>query len=217
MTHEHPIPMLLHQEQHLFPGVGYSTGAPVMDGCGFDIENFCQSRDASSGFDCLVEDLHGADDITKVSETDHFCSSMIETMSTLAQRLKEARLAKGEIWSQKHLAIVAGVSTGTIGMMESGKRGNKESIPGTLPQIAKALGVRYEWLAHGEEPRSLDGLPPAGALASVSTMPEYLHLQVMQLAILLNSIPAEKQNQAYLAATQALIQYLPGAPAISRP
>jgi transcriptional regulator with XRE-family HTH domain len=210
MTHERPITMLLHQSEYLLPGVGNAPGAPVVDGGGFNVENFRQSSDASSGLDGLVKDLHGQDDITKVSDVKHFCASIIGDMSTLAKRLKEARIAKGKIWSQKHLAIVAGVSTGTIGMMELGKRGNKDSIAGTVPQIAKALGVNFEWLAYGTGDKFPDQ-PVPNMLASIASMSENLQLQISQLAILLNSAPPDRQTEAYIAATQALIRYLPGA------
>ena len=208
MTYEHPIAMLLHQSEYLLPGVGYASGTPVVYGSGFNVEDFCQSSNASSGLYGLVEDLHGADDITKVSDAKHFCASIIEPMSILAQRLKEARLAKGPLWTQKHLAVAAGVSTGTIGMMESGKRGNKESIPGTTPQIAKALGVRFEWLAYGQEPRFEDEVSIVNSLAH---MEAELQRRLMEIASLLNSVPVERQTEAYIAATQTLIRYLPGA------
>lgn len=131
-------------------------------------------------------------------------------MNTLADRLIFARERKGKIWTQKHLAIVAGVSTGTIGMLESGKRGNTGSIPGTIPQIAKALGVRFDWLAYGEG--QIDEEPDiAGPLTAVASMEDVLQLQVTQLAILLNSIPKSSRDAAYTAASQALIAFLPGA------
>ena len=65
-------------------------------------------------------------------------------MKTIAERLKISREAKG--WSQAQLAIAAGVSTGTIGNIESGARQSK----GSLPQIAEALGCSGKWLATGQ-------------------------------------------------------------------
>lgn len=73
-------------------------------------------------------------------------------MKTIAERLKEARELKG--WTQAQLAIAADVSTGTIGNIESGARKSK----GSIPQIAKAMGVSYEWLANEVGPM----LPPTG-------------------------------------------------------
>lgn len=131
-------------------------------------------------------------------------------MKTMGERLTFARERKGKIWTQKHLAVAAGVSTGTIGMFESGKRGNTGSIPGTIPQIAKALGVRFEWLAYGiGEMDAEAGI--AGPLTAVVSMEDHLQLQVTQLAILLNSIPAANRDLAYTTASQALIAFLPGA------
>lgn len=75
-------------------------------------------------------------------------------MKTIAERLKFARIEKG--WTQNQLAVVAGVSTGTIGNIESGARQAK----GSLPQIAEALGINHKWLYKGEGPMR----PPGGAI-----------------------------------------------------
>jgi len=65
-------------------------------------------------------------------------------METIAARLKKAREWKG--WKQSQLAVAADVSTGTIGNIEAGIRQAK----GSIPQIADALGVSYQWLANGQ-------------------------------------------------------------------
>lgn len=65
-------------------------------------------------------------------------------MNKISDRLKEARSRKK--WNQAQLAVAAGVSPGTIGNIESGVRQGK----GSLPQIAKALGISHDWLANGE-------------------------------------------------------------------
>lgn len=65
-------------------------------------------------------------------------------MKTIAERLKAAREWKG--WKQAQLAVAADVSTGTIGNIEAGIRQSK----GSIPQIAAALGVDYQWLANGK-------------------------------------------------------------------
>ena len=75
-------------------------------------------------------------------------------MKTLAERLANARTQKK--WTQAQLASAAEVSTGTIGNIESGLRGLNKPM-GTLPAIARALGVTYEWLAHGTEPMMIGG------------------------------------------------------------
>jgi transcriptional regulator with XRE-family HTH domain len=69
-----------------------------------------------------------------------------ETVKTLADRLKFARECRA--WSQPHLGVVAGVSTSTVGMIETGARENK----GSLPKLAVALGVRHLWLLQGDLP-----------------------------------------------------------------
>ena len=65
-------------------------------------------------------------------------------MKTIAERLRYARELKG--WRQTQLAVAADVSQGTIGNIESGARQSR----GSLPKIAKALGVSHDWLAEGE-------------------------------------------------------------------
>lgn len=72
----------------------------------------------------------------------------ITSVKTIADRLKEERIARG--WSQIELAEKAKVSQGTIGNVESGTR----KQPRDLLKIAAALGVRAEWLQDGEEPKA---------------------------------------------------------------
>ena len=76
-------------------------------------------------------------------------------MLTISERLKFARERRE--WTQAHLAVAAGVSTGTIGNIESGARQSK----GSLPQIAEALGISHKWLATGQgTPDTLPALLP---------------------------------------------------------
>jgi len=63
---------------------------------------------------------------------------------TLAKRLLMARNRKG--WTQGKTAVAAGLAQTTVGNIESGTR----QSAGSLPKLAKALGVRYDWLANGE-------------------------------------------------------------------
>ena len=65
-------------------------------------------------------------------------------MKTVAERLRLAREQRG--WTQSQLAAASDVSQGTIGNIESGARQSR----GSLPKIAKALGVSHDWLADGE-------------------------------------------------------------------
>lgn len=59
------------------------------------------------------------------------------------------------------LASASGVDAGTLHNMASGKRGGgpKTSYE-TVVAVAKAAGVRHEWLWGGEEPRELEAGPP---------------------------------------------------------
>jgi transcriptional regulator with XRE-family HTH domain len=60
--------------------------------------------------------------------------------------LKEVRQSRG--LSQKELAELARVSTGTVYRVETGQRG---AYPGTLRKLATALGVSTEVLVHGKK------------------------------------------------------------------
>lgn len=64
-------------------------------------------------------------------------------MSTLAERLKQARKEAG--LSQAGLAKLVGTGQSTIGSIENGR--NQSS--GMLVDIARALDVNPDWLAHG--------------------------------------------------------------------
>ncbi len=68
-------------------------------------------------------------------------------MSSLAERLKEARLEAG--LKQPQLAKQAGVSPGTIGNAEAGIRTELRE----LLAIARAVNVNAEWLKTGKGPK----------------------------------------------------------------
>lgn len=76
-------------------------------------------------------------------------------VETLAKRLTFAREAKQ--LTQAQLAKTAGVASGTIGMLEAGRRLTARKIVG----IAGVLGVRVQWLAEGIGPMR-DGEAPQG-------------------------------------------------------
>ena len=82
-------------------------------------------------------------------------------MKTIAERLRYARELKG--WKQAQLAVAADVSQGTIGNIESGARQSR----GSLPKIAKALGVSHDWLAEGEG----EMLPAGGRVEPSNVVP----------------------------------------------
>lgn len=75
----------------------------------------------------------------------------ITDVKTIAERLKDARERAG--LTQPELAARAGVSSGTIGNIESGAR----KSPRELLAIAAAVGVRPEWLQHGRGPMEASG------------------------------------------------------------
>jgi len=103
--------------------------------------------------------MDGSSVITVVSVRQHTNvmqeTNAIEVVSTLAERLREARGAL----SQAQVAKRAGVSIGTIGNLESGTR----KQPRKLLDIANALGVSPRWLETGRGPRCECGLSHAGA------------------------------------------------------
>jgi transcriptional regulator with XRE-family HTH domain len=71
-------------------------------------------------------------------------------VSTLAERIVIARKRKG--WSQNRLNTEAGLSQGIVNRYESGERGKEGGSGDTLGKLAKALGVRVNWLMTGEDP-----------------------------------------------------------------
>jgi transcriptional regulator with XRE-family HTH domain len=81
---------------------------------------------------------------------------------TPGERIRSAR--EGLNLKGYELAAKVGVHSGTLSKWEKGKR-----IPdaASRAKLAAALGVRQEWLIHGEEPRtpSVQGLPPIGLAA----------------------------------------------------
>ncbi len=71
----------------------------------------------------------------------------ITSVTTIAERMKEARLAAG--LTQAALAKKAGVSQSTIGNFEAGRG----AVPRELLAIAAAANVRAEWLKTGQNPK----------------------------------------------------------------
>jgi transcriptional regulator with XRE-family HTH domain len=101
-------------------------------------------------------------------------------MEKISTRLKKARNEKG--WTQADLSVRAGVSTGTIGNIESDARLAK----GSIPQIAKALGVNYDWLQDGTgDMYHANTAPPAQSyyLTESPTNQPVARMDTAQLAI----------------------------------
>ena len=141
---------------------------------------------------------------------------------TLADRLRWARERKN--WSQSHLALVADVSTSTVGMIESGARQNK----GSLPALADALGVRYKWLMFGElpvtspkqepiEPFVRSNSPEGFTAVKIGTavakpaapMDEEVERRLAGFMALLGHLPPDRRKAALVEATQVLVDHLP--------
>lgn len=75
-------------------------------------------------------------------------------MQTLAERLIEAREAKG--WKKSDLMRAAKLkSPSTLTELESGRRSESPQ----LPVIAEALGVEVIWLQHGRGPKFRNETP----------------------------------------------------------
>lgn len=124
---------------------------------------------------------------------------------TVAQRLKHARTEKG--WNQAQLAVAADISQGTIGNIESGARQSK----GSLPQIAKALGINHDWLANGigemrSDAKKFEAVEPRPApVASQSP-------QAVLLASLFDKIEGDEvwRAQIFNKASQIIINAIQG-------
>lgn len=116
-------------------------------------------------------------------------------MKTLAERLKFARGLKS--WSQAQLASASGLSQSTIGNIEAGTRQSR----GSLPELAKALGISYEWLANGIGEISVADSPKETA----STY----SVEALALAWLLDQIPDRLQKTiAANMASSAILEVL---------
>lgn len=80
-------------------------------------------------------------------------------MSTLGERLREAREAAG--MGQHSLARASGVSQSHISNVESGKRA--ELGPSVVSALAASLGVSLSWLMTGQGPKKPEPVPEAHA------------------------------------------------------
>ncbi|MFN3261668.1 MAG: helix-turn-helix domain-containing protein [Pikeienuella sp.] len=76
--------------------------------------------------------------------------------STLAGRLKHAMALAG--LTQEPLALRAGISQTTVTDIARGRNATSKK----LPLIAKALGVRLDWLTTGQPPMRLDATSTGG-------------------------------------------------------
>lgn len=129
-------------------------------------------------------------------------------MNKIAQRLKEARERKG--WIQVQLAVAADVSPGTIGNIESGARQGK----GSLPQIAKALGVNHDWLANG-----VGEMLPKTQPEDASSPPSGPSTQAALLALLFDKLENDVvlRAQVFNKASEIIINTIQGTDAQQHP
>lgn len=101
----------------------------------------------------------------------------------LSQRLMKARSGHG--WSQADLAEVSGVAAAQVSRYEAGRATPR---PPVLAKLAKAMAVRFEWLAFGQGEMSdgSDGEPPAHPSSVPNSimvdLPEEAHVLVQQIA-----------------------------------
>lgn len=142
--------------QHRFPPVRHAAASAPVDDAAYGKAECARQVGCtpltSHGF---FKNVHTHDFNTVVSGCETHSYRQNDGMNDVAKRLKEARSLKD--WNQAQLAVAAGVSPGTIGNIESGARQSK----GSLPQIAKALGVRHDWLANGIDPMYEKPKPPS--------------------------------------------------------
>ena len=87
----------------------------------------------------------------------------------LGDRVRQVRTIRG--YASTELDRLAGVSHGTTSRLESKQRGKFGGTGSTIGRIAKALGVRLEWLMTGqgsmEEPQE-DPLPNRALAVSIA-------------------------------------------------
>ncbi|WP_423978886.1 XRE family transcriptional regulator [Klebsiella aerogenes] len=97
---------------------------------------------------------------------------------TLAERLNLAMELSG--MSQGALAKASGVAQPTIWRLTSGNaRGSTKIV-----EIAKALGVRTDWLSTGSGPMRDDGQEPVSALPQQNTSPaDVFRVEVLDLTV----------------------------------
>lgn len=113
-------------------------------------------------------------------------------MKNLAERVKYVRGLRD--WTQAQLATAAGVSTSTIGNIESDLR----MARGNMPQIAEALGVNFKWLSEG-----------VGEMEIPKVEPDLIAQEMEALRSLYENVPPETREQAMFASMRAMAKFLP--------
>lgn len=129
-------------------------------------------------------------------------------MSTLAERLREAREDKGV--TQEDLADAAGVSKQAVSKIENG--GTLKPAMSTMEPIARLLGVSVRWLVDGKPPKSagdvvaddgwadIVGVRQAAALGDGAVVDEYAETHKLKFR-------AESLRRKHLRADRLAVLY----------
>lgn len=129
-------------------------------------------------------------------------------MSTLAERLREAREDKGV--TQEDLADAAGVSKQAVSKIENG--GTLKPAMSTMEPIARLLGVNVRWLVDGKSPKSVGdvvaddgwadiiGVRQAAALGDGAVVDEYAETHKLKFR-------AESLRRKHLRADRLAVLY----------
>lgn len=109
--------------------------------------------------------------------------------ATYGARLRAARKAAG--LTQKELGRLVGQASTTIANLEQGNSRNSTRTAA----LARALGVRPEWLEDGYGSMTAAGTPPAPAIPPVSAriQPGAFTLDDIQLAARIAALPTSKR------------------------
>ncbi len=129
-------------------------------------------------------------------------------MSTLAERLREAREDKGV--TQEDLADAAGVSKQAVSKIENG--GTLKPAMSTMEPIARLLGVNVRWLVDGKPPKiagdmvaddgwaDIVGVRQAAALGDGAVVDEYAETHKLKFR-------AESLRRKHLRADRLAVLY----------
>lgn len=129
-------------------------------------------------------------------------------------RIRQARLARGKEWTQKHLADQAGLSQGYISAIE---RGEEQPSFRALDRISAALQVPLEYFVSGTtsaftpEPGQLDGASNGTFhqhLAHLSA--QWMEAALAQSAIVLQLRDELEQLRARIAALESSARHSDG-------
>jgi transcriptional regulator with XRE-family HTH domain len=87
---------------------------------------------------------------------------MSTTIEAIGGRIRDVRRERG--LTQEQLAQAVGVSRSAVAQWETGRAGQ---VIGNLTRIADILGVRVEFLAHGDDKATVDEMQQGDELALI--------------------------------------------------